>query len=175
MKTHNIKTYILPICIIVLMLNVSCSKDEELNEELSEEEITEITESTSIANEILQIVNTHRQSIGKNTLTKNLLATDLANAHTKYMIAQNDINHDDFSDRSNRLIMEENASSTGENVAFGQRSAKQVMDAWLNSPGHRRNIEGDFTHIGIGVIKNDAGAYYFTQIFLKKRSSAGSV
>ena len=44
------------------------------------------------------------------------------------------------------------------------------MTAWLNSPGHRKNIEGDFTHIGIGVVKNDAGVYYFTQIFLKKRS-----
>jgi uncharacterized protein YkwD len=148
------------------MISTSCSKDEELT---NEEAIAQ-AEILTIADEILQIVNDHRLSIGENTLETNTLATNLANEHTEYMIAQNDISHDDFNQRSDRLIDEENASRTGENVAYGQRSASAVMEAWLNSSGHRKNIEGDFTHIGIGVIKNDAGVYYFTQIFLKKRS-----
>jgi uncharacterized protein YkwD len=148
------------------MISTSCSKDEELT---NEEAIAQ-AEILTIADEILQIVNDHRLSIGENTLETNTLATNLANEHTEYMIAQNDISHDDFNQRSDRLIDEENATRTGENVAYGQRSASAVMEAWLNSSGHRKNIEGDFTHIGIGVIKNDAGVYYFTQIFLKKRS-----
>jgi len=147
------------------MISTSCSKDEELT---NEEAIAQ-AEILTIADEILQIVNDHRLSIGENTLETNTLATNLANEHTEYMIAQNDISHDDFNQRSDRLIDEENATRTGENVAYGQRSASAVMEAWLNSSGHRKNIEGDFTHIGIGVIKNDAGVYYFTQIFLKKR------
>lgn len=165
MKALYSKIYILFICITFLMVSVSCSKDEAL----TEEEAIEITEVLTVADEILQIVNDHRLSIGENPLEINVLATDLANEHTEYMIAQNDISHDDFDQRSYRLIADENALRTGENVAYGQRSAQQVMEAWLNSTGHRRNIEGDFTHIGIGVIKNDAGVYYFTQIFLKKR------
>jgi uncharacterized protein YkwD len=147
------------------MISTSCSKDEVL----TKEEVIEQAEILTMADEILQIVNDHRLSIGENTLETNTLATNLANEHTEYMIAQNDISHDDFNQRSDRLIDEENASRTGENVAYGQRSASAVMEAWLNSSGHRKNIEGDFTHIGIGVIKNDAGVYYFTQIFLKKR------
>ncbi|WP_203257485.1 CAP domain-containing protein [Hyunsoonleella ulvae] len=166
MKVFFSKTYILLVCISFLMISVSCSKEEEL----TEEEAVEMAEVLSVADEILQLVNEHRLSIGENPLQVNDLATNLAIEHTNYMIAQNDISHDDFDQRSDRLIAEENASRTGENVAYGQRSAQQVMTAWLNSSGHRKNIEGDFTHIGIGVIKNDAGVYYFTQIFLKKRN-----
>lgn len=188
MKILHSTPYVISICVGLLMISMSCSKDEVITEETlieevfndkevvgnqsneDEGEVVEISEALSVAEEILQILNAHRISIGKNALEINGLATDLANEHTVYMIAQNDISHDDFDERSDRLIAEENASRTGENVAYGQRSAQQVMTAWLNSPGHRKNIEGDFTHIGIGVIKNDAGVYYFTQLFLKKRS-----
>lgn len=41
--------------------------------------------------------------------------------------------------------------SIGENIACGQRSAAEVVEGWMNSPGHRANIlKRDFTHIGIG-------------------------
>jgi uncharacterized protein YkwD len=46
-------------------------------------------------------------------------------------------------------------------------SAKEVVEGWLNSPGHKRNIEGDFTLTGIGVAKNNKGIIYYTQIFTK--------
>lgn len=163
MKTFYTKTCCFLICFTLLICSVSCSKDD-----VSEHDIEKL-EALSIADEILQIVNSHRASIGEQPLAVNSLATDLANEHTLYMIAQNNISHDDFDKRSDRLFDEEDASRTGENVAFGQQSAADVMEAWLNSPGHRQNIEGDFTHIGIGVIKNATGVYYFTQIFLKKK------
>lgn len=167
MKTLYSKIYCILVCLALLVCIVSCSKDDSSND-------IEKQEVLSIAEEILQLVNVHRVSIGKEPLEMNALATDLAEEHTLYMIVQNDISHDDFDERSNRLFAEENASRTGENVAYGQRSAQAVMEAWLNSSGHRKNIEGDFTHIGIGVIKNDAGVYYFTQIFLKKRDNGNA-
>ncbi len=167
MKVFFSKFYILLVCILFLMISVSCSKEQEL----TEEEAIEIAEILSIADEILQLVNEHRLSIGENPLQINDLATTLANEHTLYMIEQSDISHDDFDKRSDRLITEENASRTGENVAYGQRDAEAVMEAWLNSSGHRKNIEGDFTHIGIAAVKNSSATYYYTQIFLKKRNS----
>lgn len=167
MKTLYSKIYCILVCLALLVCIVSCSKDDSSSD-------IEKQEVRSIAEEILQLVNVHRVSIGKEPLEMNALATDLAEEHTLYMIVQNDISHDDFDERSNRLFAEENASRTGENVAYGQRSAQAVMEAWLNSSGHRKNIEGDFTHIGIGVIKNDAGVYYFTQIFLKKRDNGNA-
>ncbi|KZE89276.1 CAP domain-containing protein [Microbacterium sp. TNHR37B] len=56
-------------------------------------------------------------------------------------------------------------SAAGENVAFGY-SPQRVTDAWMNSKGHRENIERkSFTHIGIGVACNASGWPYYTQVF----------
>ena len=38
-------------------------------------------------------------------------------------------------------------SEVGENVAAGQMTAREVVDGWLNSPGHKKNIEGRFTFL----------------------------
>ena len=55
----------------------------------------------------------------------------------------------------------------GENVAFGNLSARAVVTSWLKSPGHKRNIEGDYKFTGIGVTRNMQNQIYFTQIFAK--------
>ena len=54
-----------------------------------------------------------------------------------------------------------------ENVASGQSSAKAVVQAWMNSPGHRRNIlSSDISEIGIGFAVDDqTGAPYWVQKF----------
>lgn len=41
----------------------------------------------------------------------------------------------------------------GENIAYGQRSVSEVMTDWMNSPGHKANILGDYTHLGVGYYK----------------------
>lgn len=53
-----------------------------------------------------------------------------------------------------------------ENVAYGY-GVTSVVDAWMNSPGHRANILGDFTHIGVGVAKGSDGQLYYVQNFGK--------
>ncbi|MCF7567328.1 CAP domain-containing protein [Sabulilitoribacter arenilitoris] len=163
MKTYYYKACFIFLWFTVLSCIVSCSKEDSLED-------IEKLESLSVSEEILELLNVHRASIGEDPLAKNDLATQLAEEHTRYMIAQNDISHDNFNERSDRLFNEENATRTGENVAYGQQSAKYVMEAWINSSSHRTNIEGDFTHIGIAAIKNSSGVYYFTQIFLKKKT-----
>lgn len=56
--------------------------------------------------------------------------------------------------------------SAGENIAKGQTSAAQVMEAWMNSSGHRANImDAKFTHIGVGYVES---GNYWTQMFIKK-------
>jgi uncharacterized protein YkwD len=49
----------------------------------------------------------------------------------------------------------------------GPMSAREVVDGWLHSPGHRRNIESDFRLTGIGLATAGNGMIYFTQIFVK--------
>ncbi|MFD5847292.1 CAP domain-containing protein [Streptomyces chartreusis] len=54
----------------------------------------------------------------------------------------------------------------GENIACGQRSPAEVVEGWMNSPGHRANIlKRDFTHIGIGFAGGGPAGTYWTQLF----------
>tara|TARA_R110002049_G_scaffold598_3_gene3321 strand:+ start:168 stop:653 length:486 start_codon:yes stop_codon:yes gene_type:complete len=161
MKPYYLKTWAILTCFALLTCIFSCSKDN------SPEDI-EKQEALSISNGILQLVNKHRKGIGKNTLSANDLATQLAEEHTLFMIDQNEMSHENFDQRGRRLIDEEKAVKVGENVAYKYKTAQEVMEAWLNSAAHRKNIEADFTDIGIGAIKNDVGLYYFTQLFFKK-------
>ena len=59
----------------------------------------------------------------------------------------------------------------GENVAFNfgyPNPGKEAVQGWIKSPGHRRNMEGNYDLTGMGIVKNAKGEYYFTQIFVKK-------
>ena len=53
----------------------------------------------------------------------------------------------------------------GENIAYGQSTPQQVMNAWMNSSGHRANILNEnFTTIGVGYTVIN-GTAYWTQMF----------
>lgn len=54
----------------------------------------------------------------------------------------------------------------GENIAWGQRSPEEVVNAWMNSAGHRANImNAGFTRIGVGYYQNAKGVNYWSQLF----------
>lgn len=56
--------------------------------------------------------------------------------------------------------------AAGENIAKGQRTAEEVVTAWMNSEGHRANIlDSNFTHIGVGYVKD---GNIWTQQFIKQ-------
>ena len=56
--------------------------------------------------------------------------------------------------------------AAGESIAKGQTSAQQVMNAWMNSSGHRANIlNSNYTHIGVGYVSD---GHYWTQMFIGK-------
>ena len=59
-------------------------------------------------------------------------------------------------------------SSAGENIAAGQYSPQNVMDSWMNSPGHRKNIlNPDFEYLGVGLARGGSyGIYWAQEIFM---------
>jgi uncharacterized protein YkwD len=60
----------------------------------------------------------------------------------------------------------DNWAAWGENIAFAYNNATAVMQAWMNSEGHRANIlSPNFTEIGVGMVANAAGQFYWTQVF----------
>ena len=78
--------------------------------------------------------------------------------------------HNGFEDRAKRIKAKlKNVTSWAENVAFGDKTARQVVDMWLNSPGHRKNIEGNYNLSGIGLSVDKTGNTFFTQIFILQK------
>jgi len=121
-----------------------------------------------MANEILDLVNAHRATLDLAPIIRDQqYGSAYAVDHTQYMIEKTTISHDHFNVRSGAL-KEQGAKVVAENVAFGFTDAESVVNAWINSPGHRKTIEGPYTHSGFGVIPSDSGKYYFTQLFYKK-------
>ena len=56
--------------------------------------------------------------------------------------------------------------AAGENIAAGQSSPQSVMESWLNSPGHRKNIlNPNFEYIGIGIARGGSYGIYWAQEF----------
>ena len=53
---------------------------------------------------------------------------------------------------------------SAENIAKGYTSSEDVVKGWMNSSGHKANILGDYTTIGVGAVKTDYG-YFWVQIF----------
>jgi uncharacterized protein YkwD len=119
--------------------------------------------------EILVFVNLHRKSIGLKPLLMSNAESRVAANHS-YNMANGKVpfGHKDLKKRMELIASQVGyISATGENVAFGQMGAREVVDGWLHSPGHRRNIEGDFTLTGIGIAKDQKGMIYYTQIFTR--------
>ncbi|MHA4810280.1 CAP domain-containing protein [Flavitalea flava] len=120
-------------------------------------------------NSILYYINRHRQSRGQKVLTLNKVESDVAAQHSRDMASGRvEFGHGGMSSRRQQINKRLGpVSAIGENVAYGQTSAKEVVDAWLQSPGHRRNIEGNFILTGIGLARDRRGLLYYTQIFTR--------
>ncbi|CAN5720463.1 CAP domain-containing protein [soil metagenome] len=127
-------------------------------------------EIKSLQNDILKLVNQHRVKLGLKALQMNDAATAEATIHSADMAkGRMAFGHDGFDSRMKHLNQKLGMlRATGENVAYGKIDAEEVMDMWLNSPGHKKNIEGNFFEMGIGIAKSKSGYLYFTQIFLLK-------
>ena len=163
-----IKTSLL--AIVLLFFVTSCSKDDSISEETNYTIDLNLAQETDwlLADDILVLVNEHRTSIGLNTIERDQqYASAYAVEHTKYMIENKLVNHDNFQSRS-AALKNRGAKRVGENVAYGYETAESVVYAWLHSPGHKDIIEGNYTHSGFGIMPNEDGIYFFTQIFYSK-------
>jgi uncharacterized protein YkwD len=119
--------------------------------------------------EILRYVNQHRRALHLPALLPNSFISSVALEHSRDMLSgKTPFGHDGFRDRIELIRRKLGPIHVvAENVASGPMSAKEVVEGWLNSPGHRRNIEGDFRLTGIGLAFRQDGMIYFTQIFAK--------
>lgn len=119
--------------------------------------------------DVLDLVNEHRKSRRLPPLINNPHMEYQARRHSMDMATLRvPFGHQGMSFRM-KYITEKVPGTTdvGENVAYGNLTAKAVVTGWLKSPGHRKNIEGNYKYTGIGVARNAQNQLYFTQLFAK--------
>jgi Cysteine-rich secretory protein family len=137
----------------------------------------------SFDDEVLVRVNQFRQSYGLAPLARNAALDLSAQAHSEDMARHHVMSHygSDGSNPAARISAAGYAWQTwGENVAYGWPTPAAVMNAWINSPGHRANLlNRNFREIGIGVAyAPGTGSLYWTQDFgaragpVRRRTSA---
>ena len=120
----------------------------------------------TMESDILKYVNEDRLAHGLSPLQMNQLESSLASKHSLDMsVGKVKFGHDGFNARAKTIQKALGSTEVGENVAEGSMTAREVVDGWLHSPGHKKNIEGNFTLTGIGYASNKKGDIYFTQIF----------
>jgi uncharacterized protein YkwD len=113
------------------------------------------------------LINAYRVSIGLNELQQINHISYKSEEHDNYMITNNVVNHDDFVARSENIMKVLGAKSVSENIAYNYNSPQAALDAWLKSPSHKANIEGNFTHFGLSIRVSAEGKKYYTNIFVK--------
>lgn len=131
---------------------------------------TTITSSgNTIEDDILVLINKYRLSKGLVPLKLNNDIIAVARKHSSDMADKTvAFGHDGFTARAKSLGARiSGLKAVAENVAYGQRTAAEAVEDWIKSPGHRVNIEGNYTQTGIGVVANKKGVLYYTQIFVR--------
>ncbi len=156
---------LLPLAIVFTM--VSCSSDSEGTS--TDKQVVTTYNYNETESKLVVLINDYRQSLGLNTLEVINHISYKSEEHNYYMIDNNVFNHDYFQQRSDNLIRVLGAEKVGENIAYNYLTAESAFAAWLNSPAHKANIEGDYTHLGISVTVNpDTGRKYYTNMLIKK-------
>lgn len=119
---------------------------------------------------VVDLVNAERSKAGLKPLKMNTQLSKTATLKSQDMAKNNYFDHNSPTYGSPFDMMKQYGISyrtAGENIAMGQTSPEQVMQGWMNSPGHRANIlNSSFTQIGVGIAKNSAGRLYWTQQFI---------
>lgn len=132
----------------------------------SENKVSNYTYTTS-ETETMALINKYRLSIGLNELKEINYVSLQSEDHNNYMIANDVVNHDGFVSRSENIMKALGAKLVGENVAYNFSTSQAVFDAWILSPEHKKNIEGNYTNFGISIRENAKGQKYYTNIFVQ--------
>ena len=117
--------------------------------------------------QVVELVNQEREKSGLNALSVNNKAANAAAVRAKEIVSSFSHTRPDGTSFASAL-KDQNISYryAGENIAWGQKTPEEVVNAWMNSKGHRENIlNSRFTSIGVGLYEHN-GTYYWCQLFI---------
>lgn len=128
-----------------------------------------IVQVEGVQTAVVDAVNRHRASAGVASIVVDSRLTGAAQSHANDMAARGVMTHtgSDGSNAGQRITAYGYGwSMWAENVAGGQKTPDEVMTAWMNSDGHRRNIlDGRLVNIGVAAATGSNGVTYWAMVF----------
>lgn len=108
----------------------------------------------TVESKILRETNAMRARHGRGPLTVDMSLVRSARRHAIWMTRNRSLRH--------------TSAPVAENIAMGQRSASQVVQDWMNSPGHRANLlNPNYRRIGMSAFRTRSGTCFWCQQFLR--------
>ena len=127
------------------------------------------SEASNFESEVIRLVNAERAKYGLSELKEDWQLSRVARYKSEDMRENKYFSHTSPTYGSPFEMIKNFGipyKSAGENIAKGQKTPAAVVNAWMNSSGHRKNIlSTSFTHIGVGYAEN---GNYWTQMFISK-------
>jgi uncharacterized protein YkwD len=126
---------------------------------------------SDLAQQTIQLVNQHRASLGLRQLVVSPALQASAEWKARHMAKYLYMSHSDPAppvarDTAERMAACGVSGAWGENIAYGYPTAQSVVTGWLNSAGHRANIENaTYAAIGSGAAVGSSGQIYWAQAF----------
>ena len=143
------------------------AESEDLSELYRESEVED--ELNEVAREVVRLTNLERTIRGLDPLEIDVELMKAAESKSLDMQQNQNMSHDSPKYGGLRGLLTYYAvdcQMAAENIARGHRTAEQVVEGWMNSPGHRDNILMDeVTAIGVGVVECETGPYW-TQLLI---------
>lgn len=147
----------------------STNNNNVTNPSEDKENTSDSSEVSAFEKEVLELTNAERTKAGLSPLTLDTELSKVARIKSQDMKDKNYFSHTSPTYGSPFDMMKQfgiSYTSAAENIAQGQKTPKEVVEAWMNSQGHRENIlNAKYTHIGIGHVSE---GNYWTQMFIGK-------
>ncbi len=129
--------------------------------------ITVISQNDAYVNEVIRLVNVEREKRGLKKLSKNTKVCSAANKRAKEITQK--FSHTRPNGKECFTVLSEygvRSTYSGENIAMGSPTPKDVVKLWMDSKGHKANIlNPNFKSMGVGVAEKN-GAKYWVQLFV---------
>lgn len=159
-----------------VVTEMTTSISSEKPTEATTEKITETTtqaqnnsQSKTMEQQVVDLVNKYREENGLKPLKINYSVSKVAQAKSEDMRDKNYFDHTSPTYGSPFEMLKSfgiSYKTAGENIAKGQKTAEAVVNAWMNSEGHRKNIlNANYEEIGVGYATGN-GTTYWTQLFI---------
>lgn len=128
--------------------------------------------SENLEREIFELANSARIERGLKPFKWDERLADVARQHSRDMRDRGFFSHENPDGETPFDRLEKagiSCRAAAENIAAGYRDAASAHEGWMNSPGHRENILGEYDYLGVGVSLGGEHEVYFTQNFYTPR------